>query len=88
MLNATRKITISGESVIDETVVCVYNAIIDFANPEKMNVTQIQRDKELYKANRTECRSDFAEFEDLAYSTQEAVIAAVNPDAVEEINEQ
>lgn len=82
MLKVNQRITISGESVVNDTAICAYSAIIDLDNPEKMHVTQLQKDKELYKANRVECRADFAEFEDLAYSTQEAIILSINPDAV------
>lgn len=75
MLKTTAKVTLTGESVIDEKVVCAYSAIIDLEKPENMNVAQFQKDKELYKENRIECRADYAAFEEKAYATQEAVIA-------------
>lgn len=78
MLKTTAKVTLTGESVIDEKVVCAYSAIIDLEKPENMNVAQFQKDKELYKENRVECRADFAAFEEKAYATQEAVIAILN----------
>ena len=70
MLKKTERISITGESVIDEKVVCTFSALIDAANPDKMIINQVQRDKEAYKANREECRKDFAAFEDYAYQRQ------------------
>ncbi len=70
MLTVKKRITITGESVIDENVVCTFSAVIDAANPEKMIVNQIQKDNEAYKAHRAECRADFAAFEDAAFAAQ------------------
>ena len=77
MLKKVEKINITGESIIDEKVVCAYSVVIDHENPEKMVVNQMQRDKEAYKAHRAECRADFAEFEDYAYARQAEIIKAM-----------
>lgn len=77
MLKTSEKLNITGESIVGETVVCSYSVLIDKENPEKMIINQIQRDKEAYKENRAICRADFAAFEDLAYSRQSEIAAAM-----------
>ena len=57
----------SGESVIGEESVVSFSATIDFENPEQPIVGQHQRNKGLYKEHRTECRTDFADFEDAVF---------------------
>lgn len=74
MLVKNEKINITGESVIDEKVVCAFSVVLDPENPEKIVVNQFQRDKEAYKEHRAECRADFAEFEDYAYARQAEII--------------
>ena len=76
MLKKTEKINITGESIIDEKVVCAFSVVIDPETPEKMTINQFQRDKEAYKEHRAECRADFAEFEDYAYARQAEIIKA------------
>lgn len=75
MLNMKKSITLTGESVIDGTPVAGYQAVIDSANPTDMNLSSWQNNKELYKANRTQCRKDQADFEDAAYTLQDELIA-------------
>lgn len=79
MLRTNGRITLTGESVIEEVAVCVYSASIDMANPEKMTIGQVQKDKDAYKANRNECRADYAAFEDMVLAEQEKLLAAVAP---------
>lgn len=76
MLKMNEKINITGESVIDEKVVCAFSVVLDPENPEKITINNFQRDKEAYKEHREECRADFAEFEDYAYARQAALLAA------------
>lgn len=70
MLKQTEKITMTGESIIAEKVVCTYAATIDVANPQNVSISQYQKDKEAYKANRDECRADYAQFEDAVFARQ------------------
>lgn len=70
MLRKSERITFTGESVIGDQVVCAFSASIDVDEPEKMTIGQVQRDKEAYKANREECRADFAAFEDAVLARQ------------------
>lgn len=75
MLRTSGRITLTGESVIEDVVVCAYSASIDLDNPEKMSIGQVQKDKEAYKANRDECRADYAAFEDMVLAVQEKHLA-------------
>lgn len=70
-----KEITLTGESRIDGVVAETYRAVINSDNPSDMTLTSIQRDKALYKANRTTCRADNAEFEEAAYALQDQMIA-------------
>lgn len=84
MLRTNGRITLTGESVIEEVAVCVYSASIDMANPEKMTIGQVQKDKDAYKAHRNECRADYAAFEDMVLAEQEKLLAAVAPETAAE----
>lgn len=75
MLKTKRSITLSGSSVIDGKTAQQYQAVIDSENPEDINFSNWQTNKALYKENRTLCRADEAEFEDMAYTIQDAMIA-------------
>ena len=70
MLKSSKKINFTGESVIGENVVCIFSASIDSENPEKMSVSQFQKDKEAYREHREECRADYAAFEDAVFAAQ------------------
>lgn len=80
MLEIRETITIMGKSVIDGVEVCGYQAQISSTNPNDMNLTDWQNNKELYKANRAVCRKDQADFEDYAYSVQDKMLAEVPVD--------
>lgn len=74
-LEIKEKITVSGKSMIDGVEVCGYQALIDSSNPADIAFTDWQVNKEMYKANRAECRMDQAEFEDYAYTIQDEMLA-------------
>lgn len=82
--SVTKQITITGQSIIEKKVeeqtievpVEGYSATIDSNNPEDMSISSWQIDKEMYKANRIQCRQDSADFEDAAYAIQDEMIAA------------
>lgn len=76
-LTTKKEITLTGESKIDDVVAEAYRAVIDSDEPNNMTLTALQRDKALYKANRTQCRADNAEFEEMAYTLQDEMIAAI-----------
>lgn len=75
MLKFEKKITLTGQSMIDGTIAEGYQAVIDSTDPSNMNMTSWQANKALYKANREQCRHDEYEFEEAAYALQDALIA-------------
>lgn len=85
MLKTTKKITINGKSIIDNVEVCGYQAQIDESNPTNMSLSDWQINKELYKANRVDCRADLAEFEDYAYTIQDELIAVLEEEKQTEV---
>jgi hypothetical protein len=79
MLKVNKRILFSGESVIDEKTVCIFSGSIDSDDPQKMNVSQLQKDKEAYRAHREECRADYAAFEDSVFAAQAELLNASAP---------
>lgn len=75
MLNYKKNITVTGGSYIDRVQAEGYTATISSDNPEDIVFSNWQTDKALYKANRSQCRKDAAEFEDVAYAIQDEMIA-------------
>ncbi len=76
MLSTIKKnITISATSQIDGKNAAGYSATINSENPEDVNFSPYQIDKDLYKKNRAQCRKDNAEFEDMVYVIQDQMIA-------------
>lgn len=78
MLTAKKKIVLTGESVIGENVVCTFTASIPYDNPDKMVISQFQKDKEAYKKHSAECRADYAAFEDAAWAVQAEIVKKVS----------
>lgn len=76
MLNMKKSIILDGTSTIDGVVAEGYQAKINSDSPEDMTIAKWQGDKAVYKANRAQCRTDAAEFEDKAYTLQDEIIAA------------
>ena len=85
MLKTTKKITINGKSIIDNVDVCGYQAQIDVSDPTNMSLSDWQINKQLYKANRVDCRADLAEFEDYAYTIQDKLIAVLEEEKQTEV---
>lgn len=83
MLTIKKEITLTGTSKINGVTAAGYQAKIDSDNPENMNISVWQSDKELYKKNRSVCRADQAAFEDTAYILQEKLIAEKEAAATE-----
>lgn len=74
MLTMKKEITLTGESKIEGVVAESYRAVINSENPNDMLLTSTQRDKALYKANRTVCRADEVEFEEAAFTLQDKML--------------
>lgn len=79
MLKTTKLITLKGESLIDGVAAEGYQAVINSADPNEMTISSWQSNKALYKANRAQCRQDSAEFEEMAYTIQDEMLAAMEP---------
>lgn len=77
MLKITTTITMSGNSMVNDVSVQGYQATIDSGHPENMNIQNWINNQSLYKENRTQCRKDAAEFEEIAYAKQDEMIAAL-----------
>ena len=67
----------TGYTVIDGVKIVQHTCTISSDEPTKMRVGMIKLDADLYGANRSICRDDFAVFEDAAYELQAKLIAEV-----------
>lgn len=76
MLSLQREIAYAGRSVIDGIEVVGFSAKIKSDDPSNITFSSWQMNKELYKANREQCRADEAEFEDAVYEAQDELIKA------------
>ena len=76
MLSLQREITFTGRSVIGGVEVVGFSAKIKSDDPSNITFSSWQMNKELYKANREQCRADEAEFEDKVYEAQDELIKA------------
>ena len=77
MLRMNERLTITGESVVGETVVCTFTALFnDLNQPENASIYQTRNEPEMYKENRAACRADYAEFEDYVYERQAEMVKA------------
>lgn len=76
MLNFQKEITFTGRSIIDGVEVVGFSAKIKSDDPSNITFSSWQMNKELYKANREQCRKDEAEFEDKVYEAQDELIKA------------
>lgn len=81
-------INLTGESVVDNTIVAGYNASIDSKNLDSVQFSSWINNPALYKANRATCRADQAAFEDAVYAVQDEMIMEAEADeAVTEAEE-
>ena len=69
MLKGTRSTTLSYSSMVDGKTLVYMTAKI----PEsvKSNYSKNIQDKELYEANKTECRKDMAAFDEMLYQIED-----------------
>ena len=90
--NQKKKIEITANSVVEITdgdskklvEVEGYSCRIDSANPGNIEISKWPMNadmKKVYKEHRSECRSDWAEFEDAAYTLQDEMLAALEAEA-------
>lgn len=74
-LTASSIVTVANGDTTNEVIAENYQATINSDNPDDMTISSWQQDKAAYKAHRTQCRQDSAEFEDAAYAIQDELIA-------------
>ena len=78
----TKKVTITAISTTEiegkKVVLENYTATVDSENPENMSMSKFlptAEARELYKDYRTECREDYAAFQEKAYALQDEMFA-------------
>ena len=76
------KVTITATSVVEieekKVVLENYTATVDSGNPENLSMSKFfptAESKDLYKDYRTECREDYAAFQEKAYALQDEMFA-------------
>mgnify|MGYP006330309161 CR=1 FL=1 len=67
-----------GYTIINEVKVVQHTLVLPTDSPKDMRITMTKLNKDLYEANRTICRNDFAEFEDAAYELRDEYLAELN----------
>lgn len=77
-----KKVTITATSVVEieekKVVLENYTATVDSGNPENLSMSKFfptAESKDLYKDYRTECREDYAAFQEKAYALQDEMFA-------------
>lgn len=78
-ITAKSVVTVTDGDTTKEVEVELYSCKINSDNPCEINISKapLGKDyKEIYKANRSECRADYAAFEDAVYAIQDEMIAA------------
>lgn len=79
---STKKVTITASSIVEteekKVVLENYTATVDSENPENLSMNKFfptAESKDLYKDYRTECREDYAAFQEKAYALQDEMFA-------------
>lgn len=75
MLTVNKNITLNGISVIDGVQVAYMSASISTDGGNGANVNKTITNQELYSANKTQVRSDIAEFEAKVYEIEDEISA-------------
>lgn len=74
MLKTEKSITLTGTVLVDGQQVAFLSASVSDTNGSA-NVTKNITNPELYEANKTACRSDFAEFNEKVYAIEDSLMA-------------
>lgn len=70
MLNTNQAITLSGQSTINGTVAVNFYATIGGNTQDNFSSTIVN--KELYEANKDECKKDIADFQSKVFAIQDS----------------
>lgn len=73
-LQIVESIQRTGYTVIDGVRVAQHTCTISTENPEKMHISMVRLNPDMYRLHRDICRRDFAAFEDAAYALQDEYI--------------
>lgn len=76
MLQTSSKILIENKCVVDGKEIAGFRATFESNDAENLTLLPYQIDKAACKEHRAVVRADQAEFEDYAYSVQEAIASA------------
>ncbi|WP_040209897.1 hypothetical protein [Clostridium polynesiense] len=78
MLNLTKSIQITGQSVIDGQQVVYMTANITTEGNQPANVNKSVMNQEIYSRNLKECRSDIKDFEAQVYKIEDEILGGKN----------
>lgn len=73
MLETTKTVQFRGTSKIGTDVAKVFEATVNTATPDSMNMNSYILNYDLYKANRTTIADEQMQFEDMVYAYQESL---------------
>ena len=73
MLKATKNITLTGQSMVDNTQAVYMSASISTDGNANANVATTIMNDAIYDANKVQCRQDIADFQTLVYAAQDEV---------------
>lgn len=77
MLNTSKSITISGQSVIDGQVVAYMTANLSTDGKANENINKTIQNQTLYEVNKDIVRKEMRDFEDLVYAEQDKLVKTV-----------
>lgn len=83
MLNGTKSISLSFQSMIGDQVAVYMSAQIPESGRSTFSKT-IQ-DLELYEANKAECRKDMQEFDDMIFALEDQEVKVDTPQTITEV---
>ncbi|WP_281550167.1 hypothetical protein [Murimonas intestini] len=72
MLKTMKNITLTGNSMIDDQQVVYMNASIS-TEGERTNSSSAIQNRELYNANKAQCRADIAAFDQMVYEIEDSI---------------
>ncbi|MDV3426668.1 MAG: hypothetical protein LIR50_05695 [Bacillota bacterium] len=73
MLKSAKSITLTGQSFIGETQAVYMSASVSTDGTTNGTITNTIMNQAIYIANKTECRKDISDFEDLVYVAQDEI---------------
>ncbi|WGX77581.1 hypothetical protein QJS64_20185 (plasmid) [Paraclostridium bifermentans] len=77
MLNTSKSITISGQSVIEGQVVAYMTANLSTDGKANENINKTIQNQTLYEVNKDIVRKEMRDFEDLVYAEQDKLVKTV-----------